>query len=81
MRKIILSVPGCSRCKSLVAQCPDTEVVELDQATLLALARATNVKMMPMVLLSDEVDKLANILKGKESEYIEQNTRNNNDQN
>lgn len=62
MRKIILSMPGCSRCKSLAAQCPDAEVVELDQATLLALARATNVKMMPMVLLSDEVNELAEVL-------------------
>ena len=62
MRKIILSMQGCSRCKSLAAQCPDAEVVELDQATLLALARATSVKMMPMVLLSDEVNELAEVL-------------------
>lgn len=68
MRKIILSQPCCSKCKSLAAQCPDAEVVELDQATLLALARATNVKMMPMVLLSGEINELANVLKGKEYE-------------
>lgn len=63
MRKIILSQPGCSKCKSLAVQCLDAEVVELDQATLLALARATNIKMMPMVLLSDEVNELAGVLK------------------
>lgn len=66
MRRIILSMPGCSRCKSLAAQCPDAEVVELDQATLLALARATNVKMMPMVLLSGEVEELVGAPKKNE---------------
>lgn len=62
MRKIIISMENCQRCETLKAQCPDAEVVELDQATLLALARATNVKMMPMVLLSDEVNELAEVL-------------------
>lgn len=58
MRKIILSQTGCSRCKSLAAQVPDAEVVELDQALLLSLARATNITSLPIVLLTGDVDEL-----------------------
>ena len=65
MRKIILSMPGCSRCKSLAAQCPDAEVVELDQATLLALARPLNITSMPIVVLSGEPQDLATELKAR----------------
>lgn len=58
MRKIILSQTGCSRCKSLAAQCPDAEIIELDQALLLSLARATNITSLPIVLLTGDVDEL-----------------------
>lgn len=63
MRKIILSMPGCSRCKSLAAQCPDAEVVELDQAVLLALARPLNITSMPIVVLVGNPQELAEKLK------------------
>ena len=63
MRKIILSQPHCSKCKSLAAQCPDAEVVELDQATLLALARALNITSLPIVVLSGDTQDLAEFMK------------------
>lgn len=63
MRKIILSMPNCSKCKSLAAQVSDAEVVELDQATLLALARALNITSLPIVLLTGDVDELKGALK------------------
>ena len=66
MRKIIISMPGCSRCKSLAALCPGAEVIELDPATLMALGKATNIKMLPMVVLSGEVEELAKYLKARE---------------
>lgn len=60
MRKIILSQPHCGRCKSLSMRVPDAEVVELDQPTLLALARALNVRTLPMVVLASEsIEELA----------------------
>lgn len=60
MRKIILSQPHCGRCKSLSLQVPDAEVVELDQPTLLALARALDVRILPMVVLASEsIEELA----------------------
>lgn len=63
MRKIILSQPGCSRCKSLAAQVPDAEVVELDQAVLLTLARTLQIQTLPIVVLtSGIVDELAEVL-------------------
>lgn len=74
MRKIILSQPGCSKCKSLAAQCPDAEVVELPMDKLLAFARELNIMSLPIVVAVGEPHELANILKGKESECIEQNT-------
>lgn len=63
MRKIILSQPGCSKCKSLATSCPDAEVVELDQALLLSLARAVNITSLPIVLLSGDVTELEGVLK------------------
>lgn len=59
MRKIILSMPNCSKCKSLATQCPSAEVVELDQATLLALARALNITSLPIVVMTGAVEELA----------------------
>ena len=58
MRKIILTQPGCVKCKSLAARCPDAEVVELDQALLLSLARAVNITSLPIVVLTGDVDEL-----------------------
>lgn len=59
MRKIILSMPNCSKCKSLATQVPDAEVVELDQALLLSLARAVNISSLPIVVLTGDVDELS----------------------
>ena len=60
MRKIIISMNNCQKCKMLKAQSPDAEVVELDQPTLLALARALNVRTLPMVVLASEsIEELA----------------------
>ena len=63
MRKIILSQPGCNKCKSLAASCPDAEVVELDQALLLSLARAVNITSLPIVVLTGDVEELKEIIK------------------
>lgn len=63
MRKIILSQTGCSRCKSLAAQCPDAEVVELEPAQLLTIARMLEISMLPIVLLTGEPQELAEVLK------------------
>lgn len=63
MRKIILGQPGCMKCKTLAAQCPDAEYMELDQALLLSLARATNIQSLPIVLLSGELPELQEVLK------------------
>lgn len=63
MRKIILSQPGCSRCKSLAAQCPDAEVVELEPAQLLTVARILEISMLPIVVVTGETDELAKVLK------------------
>lgn len=73
MRKIILSQPGCSRCKTLAEQVPDAEV-ETDTATILNLARALGIKELPIVVLANgSVSELAEILKGKENEQQENN--------
>lgn len=63
MRKIIISQPGCSRCKMLHEQVPDTEVVEIKQELLLALARELDIRSLPIVVLTGEPQELANILK------------------
>ena len=63
MRKIILSQEGCSKCKSLAAQCPDAEVVELQPALLLQLARELNISSLPIVLLSGDNQELEEFMK------------------
>jgi hypothetical protein len=51
------------KCKSLAAQCPDAVVIELDQTLLLSLARSLNIASLPIVVLSGDVDELAERLK------------------
>lgn len=63
MRKIILSQSGCSKCKSLAAQCPDAEVIELEPAQLLSIARMLEISMLPIVVITGETDELAKVLK------------------
>lgn len=64
MRKIILSQQGCSKCKSLAAQCPDAEVIELAPDKLLMLARELNIQSLPIIVLANgDVDELAEALK------------------
>ena len=63
MRKIIISQPGCSRCKMLHEQVPDAEVVELKQELLLALARELDIRSLPIVVLTGEPQELAEKLK------------------
>lgn len=63
MRKIIISQPGCSRCKMLHEQVPDAEVVEMKQELLLAVARELDIRSLPIVVLTGEPQELAEKLK------------------
>lgn len=58
MRIIILSQPGCSKCKALSARFADAEVVELQPALLLQLARELNISQLPIVVLSGDNHEL-----------------------
>ena len=62
MRKIILSQEGCSKCKTLASQVPDAEV-ETDTATIMNLARALNIRELPIVVLTGTLSELAEVLK------------------
>ena len=68
MRKIIISTFGCTKCKMLHEQVPDAEVLGANMDLILPLARALDIKYMPIVVMTGEVDELAEILKGKENE-------------
>ena len=63
MRKIILSQEGCSKCKTLAEQCPDAEVVILEPATLLTIARALDIRSLPIIVLTGEQQELLEKLK------------------
>ncbi len=63
MRKIILSQPGCSRCKRLAEARPDAEVVELPINTLLGFARDLKIQSLPIVVLTGEENELSEVLK------------------
>jgi hypothetical protein len=63
MRKIIITIPNCAKCKTLMAQCPDAEHIELQPAELLQFARATGIQNMPFVVVTGEPQELAEVLK------------------
>lgn len=63
MRKIILSQPGCSRCKRLAEAHPDAEVIELPVNTLLGFACDLKIQSLPIVVLTGEENELSEVLK------------------
>lgn len=63
MRKIIISIPNCQKCKMLKEQNPEAESVELQPAELLQFARAVNIQSMPFVVVVGEVQDLDKVLK------------------
>ena len=66
MRKIILSQDGCSKCKTLASQVPDAEV-ETDTATIINLARALNIRELPIIVLANgELDEYVKLFNKKE---------------
>lgn len=52
-KKIIISMPDCSKCKMLMAQCPDAEHIELQPGEILAFARAVGIQSMPFAVVID----------------------------
>lgn len=65
MRKIIISMDGCSRCKTLQAQHPEAESVTVPQDALLAFARVVGIQQMPFVCIVGEPHELDAELKGE----------------
>ena len=63
MRKIILSQPGCARCKRVAEQNPDAEVIEMPVNSLLAFARELHIQSLPIVVLTGEEQELSDVLK------------------
>lgn len=63
MRKIIISIPNCQKCKMLKEQNPDAESVELQPDQLLQFARAVGIQSMPFVVVVGEVQELDGVLK------------------
>ena len=58
MRKIIVSIPECQKCKMLMAQCPDAEHIELQPNEILAFARATGIQSMPFVIITEPTPEI-----------------------
>ena len=66
MRKIILSQDGCGKCKTLASQVPDAEV-ETNTATIMNLARALNIRELPIIVLANgELDEYVKLFNQKE---------------
>ena len=63
MRKIIISMENCSKCKVLREQNPDAESVELQPDQLLQFARAVGIQSMPFVVCVGDVQELDKVLK------------------
>lgn len=63
MRKIIISMDGCSKCKTLKDQHPETESVTVPQDALLLFARTVGIQQMPFVVVLGEPHELSEVLK------------------
>ena len=63
MRKIIITIPNCPKCKMLMAQCPDAEVVKAEPSELLQFARLVGIQNMPFVVVTGEPQELAEVMK------------------
>ena len=63
MRKIIVSMENCQRCEMLKAQCPDAEVVKAEPSELLQFARLVGIQSMPFLVVTGELNELAEVLK------------------
>lgn len=66
MRKIIVGMENCPKCKMLKEQNPNAEYIEIkgeDMLTLLAFARIVDIKSMPFVVVVGEMNELDGALK------------------
>lgn len=63
MRKIIIAMKDCSKCKNLKEMNPDAESVELQPDELLQFARAVGIQSMPFLCIVGEVNELDGVLK------------------
>lgn len=62
MRKIIIGMQGCSKCKMLKDSSPDAEYIEVQPAEILSLARTLGIKSMPFVVCVGEPNELEKVL-------------------
>ena len=63
MRKVIIGMNGCMKCKTLKDQNPDAEYVEVQPNDILPLARAVNIQSMPFLVIVGEPQELDKQLK------------------
>lgn len=68
MRKIIIGTEDCAKCKMLAMSNPDAELIKLPQDVILAFAKETNIRSLPILVLSGEQSELSKAMKGMEDE-------------
>lgn len=59
MRKIILGVANCAKCKRLKELNPDAEYIEANPQSIIPLARELKFAEMPFVVVAGTVEELA----------------------
>lgn len=62
MRKIIVGIDNCPRCKMLKELCPQAEYIEVKPQDILLAARELKLTSMPFVVMTGEVDELKEVL-------------------
>lgn len=62
MRKVIVGIPGCSKCKRLKDSNPDAEYIETKPETILPLARELKFSEMPFIVCTGNPEELSEIL-------------------
>lgn len=58
MRKIIIGMAGCQKCKMLKEKRPDMEYIEIDPSIIVPLARELKFSEMPFVVTTGSVEEL-----------------------
>ena len=62
MKAKIISMENCQNCATLKMSCPDVENIVVDPMDFLPFCRATEIRTMPFVVLTGDVQELKKAL-------------------
>ncbi|MFQ6744920.1 MAG: hypothetical protein ACLRFN_03000, partial [Alphaproteobacteria bacterium] len=68
MKCVVFSAENCPKCEMLKTTCPDVECIEItadNQIPVLNFCRMANIKSLPFVVMTGELNELEKTIKGE----------------